>query len=468
MRGTFLSPTVAQETFVGVRAAREEEVPGSPGCRPVPLRRLVPVLLTLGLVAGACADDSSSAETLDAPSTTGDREPSRAPAPVPGACDAEAAFAAGVVASACDPLDPDADASEFEVAQISSTGREDVPSALDDSRDERFAAPLIDLSRVRSGGPPPDGIPSIDDPVFQNVAAVDWLSPAEAVLAIEIDGEARAYPIQVLTWHELVNDTVGDTPVTISYCPLCNSALAYDRRLGDRILDFGTSGSLFNSSMVMYDRQTETLWTHFDGTAVAGALVGAKLDTFPISTVSWEDFRTTNPDGLVLTRNTGFRRDYGRNPYEGYDDASTRPFLYDGEYDDRLEPKARVVVVRDDSEPAVALELGRLLVEGVVEFEAHGRSLVAVLDPGTASPLHRNELAAGYDQGAVGVFENERDGRPLELARVDAGFLDAATGLTFDVLGKEVDGGEGRLTPVEHLDTFWFAIAAFDADVELV
>ena len=418
--------------------------------------RLVPLVLAGALFTAACGDDGSAVEATDTTSTAGDS--GSAPAPVPGSCDADAAFAAGTVASACDPLDPDADDAEFTVEQIPSTGSEDLPSALDDATDDSFPEPLIDLARIRS----------IDDPVFQNAAAVDWLSPAEAVLAVEVDGEARAYPIQVLTWHELVNDTIGTTPVTISYCPLCNSALAYDRRLGDRVLDFGTSGRLYNSSMVMYDRQTESLWTHFDGTAVAGVLAGAELDTFPISTVSWEDFRTANPDALVLTRNTGFSRDYGRNPYEGYDDASTRPFLFDGEFDDRLEPKARVIVVRDDFGPAVALELGRLLGEGVVEFEAHGRSLVAVLDPGTASPLHRSELAAGYDQGAVGVFENSLDGERLSLSRVDDGFLDAMSGLTFDVLGGDVEGGPERLTPVEHLDTFWFAIAAFDADVELI
>lgn len=437
----------------------------------VPCRRVVPLLLASALALAACGDDTSTAETVASSSTTGDGGTTAAVPPL-GSCDADAAFAAGVVGAPCDPLDPDADDSEVRVTQIPSTAREDLPSALEDPTDESFPAPLIDLSRVISGGPPPDGIPAVDDPVFQNAATVDWLTPAEAVLALEVDGEARAYPVRILVWHELVNDTIGDTPVTISYCPLCNSALAYDRRLGDRILDFGTSGRLFNSSMVMYDRQTETLWTHFDGTAVAGVLAGATLDTFPISTVSWEDFRTAHPDALVLTRNTGFGRDYGRNPYEGYDDAKTRPFLYDGEYDDRLEPKTRVVVVRDESGPAVALELSRLLAEGVVEFDAHGRALVAVLDPGTASPLHRDELAAGYDQGAVGVFVDERDGRPLSLTRVDDGFLDATSGLTFDVLGNLVAGddagGGAGLTPVEHLDTFWFAIAAFDADVEIL
>ena len=429
--------------------------------------RVPAIVVGLAMLAVACGSDSSSVDATNSTTSAPD-DADRPDAPPAGACDADAAFAAGAVATACDPLDPTADDAEFEVPQIAPTAREELPSALDEMANDAFPEPLIDVSRILSGGPPPDGIPSIDNPIFQSASAVDWLTPAEAVLALEVDGEVRAYPIQVLTWHELVNDTIGDTPVTISYCPLCNSALAYDRRLGDRILDFGTSGRLFNSSLVMYDRQTESLWTHFDGRAVVGALTGAELDTFPISTVSWEDFRTANPDALVLTRNTGFTRDYGRNPYEGYDDASTRPFLFDGEFDDRLDPKARVVVVRDVSGPAVALELGQLLADGVVEFEAHGRALVAVLDTGTASPLDRSELAAGYDQGAVGVFENSLDGEELSLSRVADGFLDEASGRAFDVLGNEIGGGPARLVAVEHLDTFWFAIAAFDGDVEIL
>lgn len=364
-------------------------------------------------------------------------------------------------------LDPAPVSAPFTVEQVASTVREDVPSALENPSDERFDEPLIDLSSIRAGGPPPDGIPSLDRPTFETVESVGWLEPEEAVLALEIDGVARAYPVRIMIWHELVNDTVAGVPVTVSYCPLCNSALAYDRRLGDRILDFGTSGRLYNSSLVMYDRQTESLWTHFDGTAVVGALVGERLDTFPVATVSWEDFAASHPAGTVLSLDTEFTRDYGRNPYDGYDDVSTTPFLYDGPFDDRLEPKARVVVVRAEGRPAVALELGRLLADDVVAFDAHGRDVVAVLDPGTASPLHRSEVAAGYDQGAVGVFLAELEGRPVDLVRIDEGFRDEVSGRVFDVLGRPVDDDGPALVPVEHLDTFWFAIVAFDEGVEL-
>jgi hypothetical protein len=236
------------------------------------------------------------------------------------------------------------------VPQIESSGAVDVPSGLRSPEDPSHPEPLVDSARVRSGGPPPDGIPPIDDPRFEPADTVGWLEDREPVLVIDVDGEARAYPIQIMTWHELVNDTFGDRPVTVSYCPLCNSAVAYDRRLPsqDLILDFGTSGRLYNSALVMYDRQTETLWSHFTGEGILGHLTGEVLELLPVATVSWAEFRDAHPQGLVLSRETGFERDYGRNPYPGYDDVDSSPFLFDGDADPRLPAQARVVAVRGE------------------------------------------------------------------------------------------------------------------------
>ena len=195
--------------------------------------------------------------------------------------------------------------------------------------------PLVDLDEIRSGGPPPDGIPSIDDPSFLSAGEVDFLEDNEPVLALTVNGESRAYPVQIMTWHEIVNDTVGGVPVAVTYCPLCNSALVYDRRLDDRVLEFGTSGLLLNSSLVMYDRQTETLWSHFTGAGIVGELTGEELETYAVATVAWQTWRDANPDGLVLSRDTGFDRSYGQNPYPGYDEVNGRPFLYEGEVDGR-------------------------------------------------------------------------------------------------------------------------------------
>ena len=353
---------------------------------------------------------------------------------------------------------------------IASTARSDVPSALRDRRHPDHPEPLVDLSQIRSGGPPPDGIPPLEDPAFEPAGEVDWLPGLEPVLALEINGDARAYPLRIMTWHELVNGAVGGVPVTVSYCPLCNSAIAYDRRVGDRILDFGTSGELFNSSLLMYDRQTESLWSHYTGTAVAGHLTGAELDLIPVQTVSFDRFLSTHPQGHVLSLDTGHSRRYGQNPYEFYD-SNSRPFLFGGPFDDRLEPMERVLALRAGDEGAV-IPLGVLAERRVVPFSFAGRELVALYESGTASALDTGVIAEGRDVGATGVFVRSLGGQPLDLSvSADGGFVDAATGSVYDILGRASDSsgtGTPALEPVEHLDTFWFAAAAFYPDAVIV
>ncbi len=357
-----------------------------------------------------------------------------------------------------------------DVEQIPGDSAESVPSALDDMNDSAFPEPLVDPSEIRSGGPPPDGIPPVDAPRFQTASTVDWLDDVEPVLLLEIDGEARAYPVQIMTWHEIVNDTFGDVPVTVSYCPLCNSAIVYLRQAGDRTLDFGASGRLYNSSLVMYDRQTESLWSHFTGQAVVGTLTGTMLDRLPVSTVSWATFRDAHPDGLVLSRETGFRRDYGRNPYPGYDDVNQAPFLFDGEVDGRLAAQTRIVAVRGTTE-TIAVPLDDLAEVGALPVTVDGEPLVIVHRPGTASALDSATIADGRDIGTVRVYRTVLSDTTVALETSgDGTFTDATTGSVFDILGTAVSGElEGaRLELVEHLDTFWFAIAAFEPDTRIV
>ena len=353
------------------------------------------------------------------------------------------------------------------LSPIASTAREDVLSALRDPFHPDHPEPLIDLSEIL-GVVPPDSIPALEDPAFEPAAEVAWLAAVEPVLALEVNGDARAYPLRIMTWHELVNGTVGGVPVTVSYCPLCNSAVAYDRRVGDRILDFGTSGALLNSSLVMYDRQTESLWSHYTGQAVVGHLVGAELDLIPVQTVSFETFLASHPDGHVLSLDTGHSRRYGQNPYEFYD-SNNRPFLFRGPTDDRLEPIARVVALRDGAEGAV-IPNDVLAERRVVPLTFAGRELVVLFEPGTASALDDPLIADGRDVGATGVFVRSVDGRLLELSAADGGgFVDAASGVVYDILGRPSGtGGTAALEPVEHLDTFWFAAAAFYPDAEII
>lgn len=159
--------------------------------------------------------------------------------------------------------------------EVAPSPREMTLSALEDPGREGLPKPLVNPAEIVPGGPPPDGIPAIDHPRFEHAGSVTWLRDREPLLALNVGSESRAYPIQVLIWHEIVNDTVGGVPVAVTYCPLCDSAIALDRRLGGRVLDFGTSGRRYRSNLVMYDRQTKSLWSQFIGTAIAGVLSGA-------------------------------------------------------------------------------------------------------------------------------------------------------------------------------------------------
>lgn len=409
---------------------------------------MVALIGAAGLVA-SCGDGAAVTDT--APT-----DPPADPAPEP---------AAGAEA----PDAPETTEAQPEAFAVPDPLPEDIPSALDDPRHSDFPEPLVDPAEIRPGGPPPDGIPSIDDPRFVPVSEVDWLADAEAVLALKAGGEARAYPLRIMIWHELVNDVVGGVPVTVSYCPLCNSAVAYDRRLGPHVLDFGTSGRLLNSSLVMYDRQTESLWAHFTGQAIIGYLAGAELDLVPVQTVSFDAFREAHPDGAVLSLETGYpgyAGRYGQNPYVGYDDPDGAPFLYRGPTDDRLAPMTRVLAVRGDGLTA-AIPLDVLRREGVVSFAAQGRDLIALYAPGAVSALDTPDVAEGRDVGSTGVFLAEIDGLPVTLELTGDGTFVDADGSAFDVLGRRRSGSGPDLTPVEHLDTFWFAITAFDPETEI-
>lgn len=353
---------------------------------------------------------------------------------------------------------------------VQGSPREDVPSALDDRSGDGLPAPVVDVSRIRPGGPPPDGIPPIDAPRFERTSDVTWLSDGEAVLALTVNGQARAYPVQILIWHEIVNDTVAGTPVAVTYCPLCNSALAFDRRVGERLVTFGTSGSLYLSALVMYDRQTESLWSQIEGRAIAGVLAGTRLTRVPVATVPWSVWRDANPQGWVLSRQTGVTRDYGRNPYVGYDEADSKPFLLDADADPRLPAKERVVAF-PQARDAVAVRLARLAAAGVLTVTVDGEPVVLIAQQGLASALDQADVAGGSPIASTGAFSPLVDGRVLTFrpAPSGGGAVDAETGSRWDVLGRSTSGplAGSRLGRVPHLDTFWFAWAAFRPDAYL-
>jgi len=314
-----------------------------------------------------------------------------------------------------------------------------------------------------SGGPPKDGIPAIDRPEFVAVSWADaWLKPKEPVIFFERTDDVRAYPIQILIWHEIANDTVGRVPVAITFCPLCNTAIAFDRRVGTRVLDFGTTGRLRFSDLVMYDRQTESWWQQATGEAIVGALTGARLVPLPAQIVSWDTFKRAFPGGKVLSRRTGHTRAYGQNPYAGYDNIDASPFLYRGPRDSRLRPMERVVTVSVGSDDA-AYPFSALEKVHVVNDTVGGKAIAVLFDNGVTSALDQSSIAGSRDIGTAGVFERTVNGKTLTFAWAGGRISDAQTGSAWNILGAAVAGPltGTRLVPVVHGQQFWFSWAVF-------
>ena len=332
-----------------------------------------------------------------------------------------------------------------------------------------FTRASVDLGDFRGGGPPKDGIPSIDAPTFESIdAARGWLSDRSPVINLRVGGSARAYPLAILMWHEIVNDTLGGVPVVVTFCPLCNTALVFERTFGGTTHDFGTTGNLRYSDLVMYDRQTESWWQQATGEAIVGELTGTRLTFLPAQIVSLASFEAGHPDGDVLSRDTGFQRDYGRNPYSGYDEAGSNPFLFEGVVDGRLAPKERVVTVGSGAE-ATAFPFSELRKTGVATGTDGGRPVVVFWAPGTASALDAGTIDDGKDVGATGVFLVGIDGDPIAFRRdgaEDAPITDVETGSTWSVTGLATAGPlAGRqLEPLPHGNHFWFAWAAFSPE----
>jgi hypothetical protein len=327
-----------------------------------------------------------------------------------------------------------------------------------------FTEHSVPYTEIRSGGPPKDGIPAIDEPSFVRVDEANaWLEPQEPVILLRIEDDVKAYPIQIVMWHEIVNDTVGGRPVAVTFCPLCNTAVAFEGTVDGRELTFGITGRLRFSNLIMYDRQTESWWQQATGEAIAGEFTGTRLRSLPAPIVSWADFRSANPDGEVLSRETGFSRDYGQNPYAGYDDVDSSPFLYNGPDTPRdLPPMARVITV-DSEEESVAYPYEVLRESPAINDVVNGEPLVVLWQEGTASALDESSIDAGRDVGSAGIFSRRLGGKTLKFRSEGDVILDEETGSEWNVLGEAVAGElEGsRLEPVVSIDHFWFSWAAF-------
>ena len=235
-----------------------------------------------------------------------------------------------------------------------------------------------------------------------------------------------------------------------------------------RVLDFGTTGRLRYSNLIMYDRQTETWWQQATGDAIAGEYTGAQLEFYPASIISWNDFKSQYPDGKVLSRETGFARDYGKNPYFGYDDINQSPFLFDGETPDQLPPMARVLTV-DSSNEAVAYPYDVLEKVKVINDSVGGAEVVILWAEGTSSALDTDNIPAGREVGAAVAYSRVLDDQTLTFEFSDGKFLDEQTGSEWNILGQAVAGElKGRqLLQVVSINHFWFSWAAFRPETKV-
>lgn len=339
-----------------------------------------------------------------------------------------------------------------------------------DSWKTDFSKISVPVKEIVSGGPPKDGIPAIDEPKFESPAEADrWLENSDPVVLVEHGGEVKAYPLAILIWHEIVNDNVGGQPVSVTFCPLCNTALVFDRNVAGRILDFGTTGRLRHSDLIMYDRQTETWWQQAVGEAIVGELLGTVLDFVPANTYAWEMARSLYPDLLVLSRDTGQQRDYGRNPYVGYDDpgGTPLPMFFRADEDPRLPAMERVVSVDIDDGWAVGFKA--LSEARVINDEVGGLSFAVVWKSGASSAVDRSQISSGRDVGQTAVFDRRVGDRTLTLEWKNESLRDRETGSTWDLAGRALAGpltGE-RLRSVPHGNHFWFGWVVFRPDTKV-
>ncbi len=274
----------------------------------------------------------------------------------------------------------------------------------------------IPSDQIMQGGPPKDGIPAISNPKLVTADQADHVNANDRIVGITLDGIAKAYPVSILNWHEIVNDEINDQAFAITYCPLCGTAVAFDANINGKVTEFGVSGLLYNSDVLLYDRNTESLWSQISSNAVAGKLVGTKLKRIPISHTTWQDWSSKHPDTLVLSDDTGYSRNYARNPYAGYEESRSLFFAVSNRAPDTYHPKELVVGLDID---------GVYKAYPFIELEKYAKSKFS-------DSVNGKKITVNWDDKnrAVNIFDSS---------------------------GKEIAGIQG----------FWFAWFAFHPDTEV-
>jgi hypothetical protein len=313
---------------------------------------------------------------------------------------------------------------------------------------------IVPLDKIVGGGPPQDGIPSIDNPKFVSIVEADqFLQDADQVVGLNINGDIRAYPLQILVWHEIVNDIVGDTPVAVTYCPLCFTNQVFNRTVNGQTVEFGTSGKLYNSNLVMYDRTSNSLWSQALGQAIVGKNAGIKLDRVPFDVAFWKEWKQLNPDTKVLSRDTGSTRPYGADPYGDYY-TNADLFFPVSSKDDRLGLK-EIIVGLENAGQYKAYKLQQIEDSKVINDRIGNKSIalfslypfmVRVFD----STINGQNVEFQYDQNSGKIIDNQTGSEWNFDGIATAG----------EMIGK-------HLTRLAFDEGFWFEWVAFHPETEL-
>lgn len=326
-----------------------------------------------------------------------------------------------------------------------------------------FSRTSVKLSDMIEGGPGKDGIRSIDQPKFETIETAEkWLDAREPVIVFTSGAISKAYPLQILIYHEIVNDQLDGSEVAITYCPLCNAAMVFSRRHKGALLDFGATGKVYANNLVMYDRQTESWWLQFTGEGVVGDYIGDSLRLLPSQIVSFKQFKDAHPFGQVLSNKTGFNKKYGINPYTNYD-SRTAPiaWFYRKPFDDRLPPMERVLGIVD-SDVAIAFPFSYLNATPIVQTQAGSLDVLIISKLGMASAVDARTIRESKDVLAAAGYSRKIEGRRLDFEFNDNKIVDIQTGSTWNMFGVAIDG-ELKGTRLEQIDRgVYFSFAWLD------
>ncbi len=349
---------------------------------------------------------------------------------------------------------PEASAAPTVTVETAAVGTPDATSATTEAPALPRREREVDVSRIIPDVPV-DAIPPLDSPLYEDAAgSARWLDDDDDVLGFVWNGDARAYPLRLMNWHEIVNETIGGRDIVVTYCPLCRSGIVFDRQLQDgTLLSFGNTGALYESAMVMYDRETGSRWWQPAGEAIDGRLKGAYMNVIPSIITSWEAWRRAYPATQVLSLETGYTREYGVDIFERYfEDFQADPGWPVSVKDDRLAPREHVLGVVGES-GAIAIAIQRLPKPAVLETELDGRTVVVL-----------------RHVDATALFEAELDGQPISFEAQDRNIVDTRTRSVWDSTGLAIDGelAGSRLTPVPTYAMLWFSWVVFQPDTEIL